>query len=226
MLLKLYEGRCVLMEFSFEMTIEELVKEMNNGGTQKDLYKLSKITKDVLPFLFKAAGYTRKKQKYVPSEEVNLTITIEKLLPLAKELHKQAKIDKLTNGPITQRILGAEKPQRNISKQELIKPNVGTNVIDFANREQMQHAILEVLDLTLEDLDAIRSIGQHQETAATTVQVNIFDEIKKLSGRDRANKTYFMSKELAEKMKEYADNNNIKVSQIIEIAIIDFLKKY
>ena len=35
-----------------------------------------------------------------------------------------------------------------------------------------------------------------------------------------------MSKELAENMKKFADDNNIKASQIIEIAIIDFLKKY
>ena len=39
------------MEFSFEMTMKELVEEMNSGGTQKDLYRLSKIPKDILPFL-------------------------------------------------------------------------------------------------------------------------------------------------------------------------------
>jgi len=35
-----------------------------------------------------------------------------------------------------------------------------------------------------------------------------------------------MSKELSDNIKEFEDNINIKVSQIIEIAIIDFLIKY
>jgi hypothetical protein len=214
------------MEFSFEMTVQELVEEMNSGGTQKDLYVLSKIQKDILPFLFKAAGYTREKQKYVAEAGANTNITIENLLPVAKELHKQAKIAKLKNELVSPRVvvLETEKPRKQVDNQELIETNVGANVIDFSDKVQMQHAILEVLNLTPEDLEAIRSIGQLKEP--TTDKVNIFEEIKKLSGRDRANKTYFMSKELAENMKEFADNNNIKVSQIIEIAIIDFLKKY
>lgn len=218
------------MKFSFEMTIEELVEEMNGGGSQKELYALSKIQKDVLPFLFKAAGYTREKQKYVAAADANTTITINDLVPAARELHKHAKIAKLTNTePVAPKVvvLEAEKPTQPVENSELIQTNVGANVLDFSDKEQMQHAILDVLDLTPEHLEAIRSIGQLGEVAATTTEsANIFDEIKKLSGRDRANKTYFISKELTENIKEFADSNNIKVSQIIEIAIIDFLKKY
>lgn len=219
------------MKFSFKMTIKELVIEMNeNSGTQKELYELSKIPKDILPFLFKAAGYVREKQKYVAGVDVNENITIEKLLPAAKEFHKQTKIAKLTNvepPPFKGVVLEAEKPKKTIDKKELMETNAPTNVLDFGNKEQMQHAILEVLNLTMGDLEAIRSISQaNEQSAATTHSSSIFEEIKKLSGRDRANKTYFMSKELSDKMKEFADVNNIKVSQIIEIAIIDFLKKY
>jgi hypothetical protein len=213
------------MDFSFEMTIKELVKEMNNGGTQKDLYKLSKIPKDILPYLFKAAGYTHKKQKYIPEANANENITIEYLLPTAREVHMQTKIAKLTNEPAPKVVLlEAKEPTKIEKKQELIETNVRANVVDFSDKPQMQHAILEVLNLTPEDLEAIRSIRQIGEP--TTDKVSIFEEIKKLSGRNRANKTYFMSKELSENIKEFADNNNIKVSQIIEIAIIDFLKKY
>jgi len=173
------------------------------------------------------AGYTREKQKYVPEAGAQENITIENLLPAAKEFHKQTKIAKLTNEPVAKPkvvVLEAEKPTEIPQKQELIETNVGANVIDFSDKEQMQHAILDVLNLTTADLEAIRSISQTGEPA--TDKGSIFEEIKKLSGRDRANKTYFMSKELAENMKDFADKNNIKASQIIEIAIIDFLKKY
>lgn len=218
------------MRFSFDMTIEELIEEMNGGGSQKELYALSKIPKDILPFLFKAAGYTREKQKYVAAADANTTITIKELVPIAKELHKQVKIAKLTNTePVAPKVvvLEAEKPTQQAENSELMKTNVGANVLDFSDKEQMQQAILDVLDLTPAHLEAIRSIGQLEEVAAaTTDSANIFEEIKKLSGRNRANKTYFISKELTENIKEFADRNNIKVSQIIEIAIIDFLKKY
>lgn len=219
------------VNFSFKMTIKELVEEMNdNGGTQKELYNLSKIPKDILPFLFKSAGYTREKQKYVAGTDANENVTIENLLPAAKEFHKQTQIAKLTNAepvsPSKVVVLEAEKHKNTIEKQELMGTNAPTNVLDFGDKEQMQHAILEVLDLTLEDLQAIRSIGQATDHPSTSEKGSIFEEIKKLSGRDRANKTYFMSKELSDNIKEFADNNNIKVSQIIEIAIIDFLKKY
>lgn len=202
----------------------------DNGGTQKELYNLSKIPKDILPFLFKSAGYTREKQKYVSGSDANENITIENLLPAAREFHKQTQIAKLTNkepAPPKVVVLETEKPKKTIEKPELMKTNATTNVLDFGDKEQMQHAILEVLDLTIDDLEALRSIGQANEQSAAAIEtVSIFEEIKKLSGRDRANKTYFMSKELSNNMKEFADANNIKVSQIIEIAIIDFLKKY
>ena len=218
------------MKFSFEMTIEELVEEMNGGGNQKELYALSKIPKDILPFLFKASGYTREKQKYVAAADANTTVTIEDLVPVARELHKQVKIAKLTNNePVAPKVVvfEAEKSTQQVENTELMQPNVGTNALDFSDKEQMQHAILDVLDLTPKHLESIRMIGQLGEVAAaSTDTANIFNEIKKLSGRDRANKTYFISKELTENIKEFADSNNIKVSQIIEIAIIDFLKKY
>lgn len=218
------------MKFSFDMTIEQLVEEMNGGGSQKELYALSKIQKDILPFLFKAAGYIREKQKYVAAADANTTITIKKLVPIAKELHKQTKIEKLTNTELVASkvvVLEAEKPTQQVENSELMQTNVGANVFDFSDKEQMQHTILEVLDLTPEHLEAIRSIGLLREVAeATTDTANIFEEIKKLSGRNRANKTYFLSKELTENIKEFANSHNIKVSQIIEIAIIDFLKKY
>ena len=169
------------MEFSFEMTMKELVEEMNSGGTQKDLYKLSKISKDVLPYLFKAAGYTREKQKYVPEANANENITIENLLPAAIEVHMQAKIAKLTNEPAPKVVvLEAEKPTEIPEKQELIQTNVGANVIDFSDKEQMQHAILDVLNLTTADLEAIRSISQPGEPATDPDKGSIFEEIKKL----------------------------------------------
>ena len=133
------------------------------------MYRLSKIPKDILPFLFKAAGYTREKQKYVPEAGAQENITIENLLPAAKELHKQTKIAKLTNEPVAKSkivVLEGEKPTEIPRKQELIRTNVGANVIDFSDKEQMQHAILDVLNLTPADLEAIRSISRPGEPSA------------------------------------------------------------
>ena len=77
------------VKFDIQMTIAALVDEMNNGGNQSGLYKASKIKKDLIPYLFRAAGYTREKQKYVPTDNAHPSITIEQLLHWPKNYIKK-----------------------------------------------------------------------------------------------------------------------------------------
>ena len=88
------------MKFSYDMTIGELVVEMNNGGSQSTLYAASReagkaIPKDVIPYVFKAAAYDYEKNMYKATSQTDESMTIEKLLPIARQLQKQAKIEKL-----------------------------------------------------------------------------------------------------------------------------------
>lgn len=209
------------MKFDFNMTIAELVEEMNNGGNQSELYKASKINKDVLPYLFRAAGYTREKQKYVSTEAVQSNLTIEQLVPLAKELQQETKLEKMSNTrkvplPMPTAVIEAE--------EQAAVTNVGFNITEsmfnFVNKTEMQSAILEVLEITPDDLEALRALKGEAPTGT------IYEAISKLQSRRRANKTYYLSEEIVQQVQEFTEAHTIKTSQFVEIALLEAMKKY
>lgn len=207
------------MNFSMEMTIAALVDEMNSGGTQSELYKASKISKDVLPYLFRAAGYTREKQQYVPTADVQPYITIENLLPLAKAFHHETKLAKLNKTSLPNAVV-VEKEVAAVAPSTNAGANVNELSFNFANKEEMQSAILEVLDLTAADLDAIRSLKGDAPTGT------IYEAISKLQSRRRANKTYYVSEEIVQQVQAFTEAHAIKTSQFVEIALLETMKKY
>lgn len=210
------------MNFSMEMTIAALVDEMNSGGNQGELYKASKINKDVLPYLFRAAGYTREKQKYVPTADVQPDITIEQLLPLAKALHQETKLAKLskTVKPTAPSAVVVEAVEPPTAPPTNTGANVNEYSFNFANKAEMQSAILEVLDLTAADLDAIKALKGEAPTGT------IYEAVSKLQSRRRANKTYYVSEEIAQQVQAFTEAHAIKTSQFVEIALLEAMKKY
>lgn len=204
------------MEFSMDMTIAALVEAMNNGGNQKELYNASKISKDVLPYIFRAGGYVRdqKNQKYEPTAEAQPELTIEQLLPLAKKLRQEAKAKK------PQQPQKATKARKTAVQSAAAEVAATASALDFANKAEMQSAILEVLDLTPADLEALRALKG--EAPAGT----IYEAVSKLQSRRRANKTYYVSEEIAQQVQEFTEARAIKTSQFVEIALLEAMQKY
>lgn len=57
-------------------------------------------------------------------------------------------------------------------------------------------------------------------------QLPIFNEIAKLNTRSRKNKTYYISEELVAEVDRVADELNIKKSQLVEVALLEFFKRH
>lgn len=57
-------------------------------------------------------------------------------------------------------------------------------------------------------------------------QLSIFNEIAKLNTRSRKNKTYYISEELVVEVDRVADELNIKKSQLVEVALLEFFKRH
>ena len=205
------------MNFSMDMTIAALVEAMNNGGNQKELYNASKISKDVLPYIFRAGGYVRdqKNQKYEPTAEAQHELTIEQLLPLAKAMRQEAKKAKKPQQPQK-----ATKARKTAVQSAAAEVAATANALDFANKAEMQSAILEVLDLTPADLEAIRALKGEAPTKT------IYEAVSKLQSRRRANKTYYVSEEIAQQVQEFTEARAIKTSQFVEIALLEAMQKY
>lgn len=206
-----------MMYFNINMTIEELVKEMNNGGNQSELYNLSKINKDVIPYLFKVAGYTREKQKYVGTNKVQSHLTINELIPLAKAAQRESKLNKLQKAVVTTPVV-IDAPA--VIQKTNAGANITESIFNFANKEEVQTAILDVLDITLDDLSVLKSLKG--EAPATT----IYEAINKMGSRTRSNKTYYLSTEVVKQVQEFTESHTIKTSQFVEIALIEAIKKY
>lgn len=199
------------MNFSMDMTIAALVEAMNNGGNQRELYNASKISKDVLPYIFRAGGYVRdqKNQKYEPTAEAQPELTIEQLLPLAKAMRQEAK---------------AKKPQQPKKARKTVHSAAAevaaTSALDFANKAEMQSAILEALDLTPADLEALRAL-KGKAPAGT-----IYEAASRLRSGRRSNKTYYVSEEIVQQVQDFTEAQGVKTSQFVEVALLEAMEKY
>lgn len=214
------------MKFSYDMTIGELVVEMNNGGSQSTLYAASReagkaIPKDVIPYVFKAAAYDYEKNMYKATSQTDESMTIEKLLPIARQLQKQAKIEKLNKDIVVSPTV-IEKSKEPI--KDIMESNPLQNELTLASQSGAQAFILEALELTVDELSFIKELARNKVT--TNASESIYESIKQLGGRDRLNKTYYISKEVIEKAAEFCEEKSVKVSQFVEVAILEAIKKY
>ncbi|MFG3614373.1 hypothetical protein [Rummeliibacillus stabekisii] len=67
---------------------------------------------------------------------------------------------------------------------------------------------------------------QQDMAASTTTENDIYGEIAKLRVRRRKNKTFYVSEEITDDVAQLADKMNIKISQFVEVALLDAIKKY
>lgn len=217
------------MKFSYDMTIGELVALMNNGGSQNALYKASRqagkaISKDLIPYLFKAAAYDYEKNMYQATSGTNEQATIDVLLPVAKQLQKRAKLEKLNKQLDVKPIVVDVAEPVIKSIQPTIESNSLPGEFSLSNPAEVQRFILTALDLTQDDLSFLKELSSKRESMNSSE--SIYESIKQLGGRERINKTYYISKEIIEKVAQFCDDKSVKVSQFVEIAILEAIKKY
>lgn len=218
------------MEFSYEMTIGTLVESMNSGGNQSKLYKAIKdtgktVSKDLIPYIFKAAHYDYANGQYSSTEKTNSFTTIEELLPEAKELHRLNRLKKMQKPSDSKPAVIVEsinEPQ--IERiQNVMESNPLAKATSFpVNKEEAQDFILSALEITKADLEVLRGLSENNHNGLES----IYESIKQLGGRDRTNKTYYISKEIIELAAEFCENKSVKVSQFIEVAILEAIQKY
>lgn len=225
------------MEFNYTMTIQALVDAMNNGSSQSALYAASRetgkaIPKDVIPYVFKAAHYDYENNVYKATESTTPHVTIEELLPIAKQLQKAAKVAKLQKEVGMQSVVVLPATQKEEAPEaERIQNVIHSNLVPKTNSfplDQLEAKafILQALDLTMDELATLKSLTQKSTNSFEPNSESIYDAVKQLGGRDRTNKTYYLSKEVIKVAADYCEDHSVKVSQFIEVAILDAIKKY
>lgn len=87
--------------------------------------------------------------------------------------------------------------------------------------------LIEMLGFTLNEFDILKEIiTERIEGKNNSSNANLVEEIAKLRVRERKNRSYYISKEIGDQVAELAASRNLKISNIVEVALIDFLQRY
>lgn len=108
-----------------------------------------------------------------------------------------------------------------------LKPISEPIIIEQPDLLPSTQTLLSMLDLTHSELQALKELANKQLNNPTTVESNnIHDSISKLKFTDRANKTFYVSREVALKATEFSEKHTIKLSHLIELALLEVMERY
>lgn len=112
----------------------------------------------------------------------------------------------------------------NVSNVITDSPSAKMEINNAVIIDHSQQKLIELLGFSLKEFDVLRGIINEKIEGQT--KGSLIDEVIKLKITDRATKSYYISDHLTKTTKDIADKNNIKISNAIEVALIDFINKY
>lgn len=191
-----------MLEFNRHSTIKELINSKKN---LKALGWMLSIRDTTIKEVFNGLGYVyhKKSKEWVNENEnyqANWTFqqALEHIRPRTRKLKTK----------LTEKNSETTEEETNIGLSEGVLNAIG-----------LPHNELTVLKETIIE-------GMNQGL----IQVNVMDisnEVSKLnSSRKRKNRTFYLGEELMGNVTDLANKSNVKVSQLVEVALIEMLDKY
>ncbi|MGE6517601.1 hypothetical protein [Lysinibacillus sphaericus] len=200
-----------MLELSKDNKVSELIASKK---TLKDLRKDLNTRDITIREVFNSMGYFYNKSQHEWEREANfpdkdMTFN-EALAQLKATASKQTpKVNKKLIE--TNKEIAVTTPNN-----ELIETNSNRN-IEVLNTIGLSETEFHVLKKMIQE--RIQQDDPHD-------QLPIFNEIAKLNTRSRKNKTYYISEELVAEVDHVADELNIKKSQLVEVALLEFFKRH
>ena len=189
------------------------------------------ISKNAITDIYAAGGYVLKdarKRIFEPSDSVQDEMTLETAIALARSMRSK-------KVPVI-------KPEKKkaplayvVNDEPIVEPIAPVPVEQFVGRtysnslsierpEEAQEFILASLGLTTNELESIKELIH--SGSATTFNESIYEAVKQLGSRERKNKTYYISTEIIERVAAFTESKNVRVSEFIEVALLEAIKKY
>lgn len=202
-----------MSELNKDSTVIELI---NSKNPLKKLRTILSTRDTTIKEVFNATGYfyEAKLHKWIKLEDGQLDENVIFEVALEQLKGKSRTNRKLieTNNEIVR-----VAPSKKIVNSELIETNSDGNM-----------EVLNALGLTPSKWNVlIEIIDERMEQVENKVDVNeIYNEIAHLKSRKRKNKTFYISEDLTQEVVELAEELNIKISQFVEVALIQTLTKY
>lgn len=190
------------------------------------------VSKNIISDIYLAAGFEivdARKKIFEPVANTNYKMKLKDAINLARLMRikkeKESKeqtysVKEKTESPV---IIDVPK---DVETGEQFVGITHSNLFELEQPEQAQDFILAALGLTKNQLAVLKQLTDQGEFVRTNSNESIYEAIRKLGGRERINKTYYISKELIELTASFCEDKSVKVSQFVETALLDTLKKY
>lgn len=209
----------------------EIVKEqkLSNVQVKEMLDNLGEvISKNVISAIYEAAGFQvvdARKKIFAPAPNVNYNMSLREAIDITRSMRlekdKQRKV--LPTRVKEKRSLPVIVEVESVPEEKQFVGIIASNPFTVDRPEEAQDFILAALGLTHKQLDSIRTLI---DVSNERPFKPIYEAIKQLGGRERTNKTYYISKDIIELVTTFTDDRSVKVSQFVEVALLDAIKKY
>lgn len=221
-----------------ETTVAELIEivkdqKLSNVQIKELLEGLGEtLSKNIISEIYHAAGFNvinARKKIFEPSETANYEMTIRDAIVYARS----ARLEKEKKATPKLKSISTKEPvpvvTRSPKKVEPVEQFAGINVpnpFSLEAPEQAQDFILAALGITKNQLTILQQLTDESQFVGTNSNESIHAAVKQLGGRERMNKTYYISKEIIERTAAFCEDKNVKVSQFVEMALLEAIKKY
>ncbi|MFJ7842250.1 hypothetical protein ACIQXG_22790 [Lysinibacillus sphaericus] len=212
-----------------ELTKDNKVSELITSRVPlKDLRKILSTRDTTIRKVFNSLGYFYNKSQHEWQRDINFPDTDMTF----NEALTQLKVVASKQTPkVNKKLIEVNKDLIEVNK-DLIETNKEVAVTTPNNElietnSQRNIEILHTIGLSENEFHVLKKMIQERiQQEDSHEQLPIFNEIAKLNTRNRKNKTYYISEELVAEVDRVADELNIKKSQLVEVALLEFVKRH
>jgi len=194
----------------------------------KELRKILSTRDTTIREVFNSLGYFYNKSQHEWQHDANFLVKDMTF----NEALAQLKAASFKQTPKVDRKLIEVNKDLIETNNELIQTNkevAGTTLNNelIETNSQRNIEILKAIGLSENEFHVLKKMIQERiQQEDPHDQLPIFNEIAKLNTRSRKNKTYYISEELVAEVNRVADELNIKKSQLVEVALLEFFKRH
>jgi len=199
-----------MLELTKDMRVSELIA---SRIPLKDLRKILSTRDTTIREVFNSLGYFYNKSQHEWQHDT-----------------KFPNKDMTFNEALAQLKAATPKQTPKVNK-DLIKTNKEVAVTTHYNElietnSQRNIEVLNAIGLSETEFQVLKKMIQERIQEHPHDQLSILNEVSKLNTRSRKNKTYYISEELVAEVDRIADELNIKKSQLVEVALLEFFKRH
>ena len=197
----------------WELTKDNNVSELiASKKSLKELRKFLNTRDTTIREVFNSLGYFYNKSQHEWQRDANFP---DKDMTFNEALAQLKAVSPKQTPKVNRKLIEVNK--------ELIKTN--NELIETNSQQNLE--VLNAIGLSENEFHVLKKMIQERlQQEDPHEQLPIFNEIAKLNTRSRKNKTYYISEELVAEVDRVADELNIKKSQLVEVALLEFFKRH